>query len=258
MPNRHGTPIWYEYMSRDPKVAKAFYDAVVGWTIDAEPVAGGSGMDYRMIAAADGPVGGVFRLSEAMCSQGARPCWLMYVGVDDVDACVAQVTAAGGQALMPAFDIPDVGRIAMLTDPQGAMFYAMRGLSPEESHAYAPERVGHGAWHELHTTDLPAAAAFYEARFGWVEHETMDMGPMGPYRLFGHGGQHLGGMMKNEQVPMPAWLVYFRVDSIRAAEQRIRGAGGQVLNGPMEVPGGGWIVTGQDPEGAMFALTGPA
>lgn len=255
MSQRHGTPIWYELMSKDPPAARRFYEAVVGWQIDESPAAG-STMDYRMIRAGDGFVGGVFTLSEDMCRQGASPCWMMYVGVDDVDACVGSITAAGGHVLMPAFDIPQVGRIAMVSDPQGAPFYVMRGASDEPSTACDPGRAGHGAWHELHAADGPKATAFYEARFGWSPSRGVDMGPMGLYQLFAIGGRDLGGIMTDERFPRPAWLVYFRVDGIERAAQRIVAAGGQVIHGPMEVPGGGWIVNGTDPEGAMFALTG--
>jgi hypothetical protein len=255
MSNRHGTPIWYELMCKDPLAARRFYGAVVGWTIDEAPPAGAT-MDYRMISAADGPVGGVFTLTDDMCRQGASPCWLMYVGVDDVDACVAAITSAGGRVSVPAFDIPDVGRIAMVSDPQGAAFYVMRGASDQESAACAPERAGHGAWHELHAVDGPKATDFYLTQFGWGRSGAVDMGPMGVYQLVTIGGRDLGGIMTDARLPQPAWLVYFRVDGIERAAGRIVEAGGQVIQGPMEVPGGGWIVNGLDPQGAMFALTG--
>ena len=255
MSQRHGTPIWYELMSKDPLAARRFYEAAVGWQIDESPPPG-STMDYRMVRAGDGFVGGVFTLSEDMCRQGASPCWMMYVGVDDVDACVASITAAGGRVLMPAFDIAQVGRIAMVCDPQGAPLYVMRGASDEPSTACDPERAGHGAWHELHAADGPAATAFYTAQFGWLPSRGVDMGPMGLYQLFAIGGRDLGGIMTDARFPRPAWLVYFRVDGIERAAQRIATAGGRVIHGPMEVPGGGWIVNGTDPEGAMFALTG--
>lgn len=255
MSNRHGTPIWYELMSKDPLAARRFYAQVVGWHIDEAPPAGSS-MDYRMIAAADGLVGGVFTLTEDMCRQGAMPCWMMYIGVDDVDACVAGVTAAGGAVHMPAFEIPNVGRIAMVSDPQGAVFYVMRGASDEDSTACDPRLAGHGAWHELHAADGAKATAFYMRQFGWGKSGAVDMGPMGLYQLFTVGGQDLGGIMTDAQFPRPAWLVYFRVDGIEQAAVRIAQAGGRVVHGPMEVPGGGWIVNGIDPEGAMFALTG--
>jgi predicted enzyme related to lactoylglutathione lyase len=255
MSDRHGTPIWYELMSRDPLAARAFYQVVVGWTIDESPPPG-STIDYRMISAGDGLVGGVFRLTDDMCRQGAAPCWMMYIGVDDVDTCVSALTSAGGGVLLPAFDIPHVGRIAMVSDPQGAPFYVMRGASDEQSTACAPDRAGHGAWHELHATDGPKATAFYEAQFGWTKARGVDMGPMGIYQLFAIGGRDLGGIMTDDRFPRPAWLVYFRVDGIEQAALRIVAAGGKVIHGPMEVPGGGWIVNGLDPDGAMFALTG--
>ncbi|MFO1219463.1 MAG: VOC family protein [Burkholderiaceae bacterium] len=255
MPNRHGTPIWYELMTKDPLAARRFYAAVAGWRIDEAPPPG-STMEYRMIAAADGPVGGMFTLTDAMSQQGAAPCWMMYVGVDDVDACARAVTAAGGKVLMSAFDIPNVGRIAMLGDPQGAAFYVMRGSSNENSTACDPDRAGHGAWHELHAADGAKATEFYTAQFGWGKGQGMDMGPAGVYQLFSIGGRDLGGIFTDRNFPRPAWLVYFRVDGIERAAKRIAEAGGRVINGPMEVPGGGWIVNGLDPEGAMFALTG--
>jgi predicted enzyme related to lactoylglutathione lyase len=255
MSPQHGLPIWYELMSRDALAARRFYTAVVGWHIDESPPAG-STMDYRMISAGDGLVGGIFGLTEDQCRQGAAPGWLMYIGVDDVDACVAAITAAGGTVSMPPFDIPDVGRLALVSDPQGAPFYVMRGVSDESSTACDPERIGHGAWHELHAADGPVATDFYSARLGWHKSRGVDMGPMGIYQLFAIGGRDLGGIMTDSRFARPAWLVYFRVDGIERAALRIVEAGGQVIHGPMEVPGGGWIVNGRDTEGAMFALTG--
>ncbi len=255
MRNPHGTPIWYELMTGDPLAARRFYAAVVGWQIDEKPPEG-STMDYRMISAGDGLVGGVFTLTADMRQHGAHPCWMMYLGVDDVDRSVAAITAGGGSTLMPAWDIPDVGRIAMVADPQGAPFYVMRGASDEASTACAPDRPGHGAWHELHAKDGAAAADFYLQHFDWQLARSADMGPMGVYRVFSSAGRDLGGIMSDAQFPRPAWLLYFRVDGIDRAAARIVEAGGRVINGPMEVPGGGWIVAATDPEGVMFALTG--
>ncbi len=255
MSNPHGTPIWYELMSKDPLAARRFYGTVVGWQIDESPPAEFS-MDYRMINAADGPVGGVFKLTDEMCQQGAGPCWMMYIGVDDVDACVSAIAAAGGRIDMAAFDIPNVGRIAMVADPQGAPFYVMRGASQESSTACDPSRAGHGAWHELHAADGAKALGFYMEQFRWGKSGAVDMGPMGTYQLITIDSRDLGGIMTDTSFPRPAWLVYFRVDGIERAAGRIVEAGGKVVHGPMEVPGGGWIVNGVDPEGAMFALTG--
>jgi predicted enzyme related to lactoylglutathione lyase len=242
-------------MSKDPLAARRFYSEVVGWKIDERPTAG-STMDYRMISAGDSLIGGVFMLTDEMCQQGASPCWMMYLGVDDVDAFVKETALSGGSVLMPAFDIANVGRIAMVSDPQGAAFYVMRGNSDANSTACDPDRAGHGAWHELHATDGAKAVEFYTEKFGWVKSRGMDMGPMGLYQLFSIDGVDLGGIMTDAKFQRPAWLVYFRVDGIERAAERITQAGGQVVLAPMEVPGGGWIVNGLDPEGTMFALTG--
>jgi uncharacterized protein len=255
MRNPHGTPIWYELLTKDPLAARRFYESVVGWQIEEQP-APTTVMDYRMVNAAGGPVAGVFRLTDEMCQQGAAPCWLMYIGVDDVDACAAAVVAAGGSVQLPAFDIEGVGRMALLADPQGAAFYVMRGSSQDGSDACNPDRAGHGAWHELHTTEAVRAGEFYTKQLGWRMTQAMDMGPAGTYQLFAVNGRDAGGIMTNVGLPNPAWLLYFRVDGIEQAAARITAAGGKVVHGPTEVPGGSWIVNGLDPEGAMFALTG--
>jgi predicted enzyme related to lactoylglutathione lyase len=114
-----GSNVWYELMTTDPDGATAFYGNVVGWRI-SESIPGDQ--DYRMIGRSDGGfAGGVLGLTDEMRQHGARPIWLGYIGVDDVDATVSKIEAKGGKALMPVFDIPQ-GRIAMVADPQGAEF----------------------------------------------------------------------------------------------------------------------------------------
>ena len=185
MTNPHGTPIWYELMTPDPAGATRFYESVVGWAV-ANP--GLDGFDYREIAdPAGSSIGGMMRLDAGMAAGGAKPGWLFYVGVDDVDATVDRVTTAGGAVLMPARDMPGVGRFALVADPQGAPFYIMRGASEGDSHAFSPGEdgaaVGHCSWNELWTSDGPGALAFYRAVFGWENPHTMDMGPMGGYHF---------------------------------------------------------------------------
>jgi len=123
-----GHLIWYELMTPDAEASKAFYDSVVGWNI-SEPAPEFQG--YRMIGRSDGKfAGGVLPITQEMQQHGARPTWLGYVGVDDTDAAIASIGRAGGKTLMPATDIPNVGRIAMVADPQGAPFYVMKPTPP--------------------------------------------------------------------------------------------------------------------------------
>ena len=254
----HGSWIWYELMTPDADGSKAFYDRVVGWTIQTTH---GNDKGYGFINTADGGMtGGVLHLTGEMRQYGARPCWIGYVGVDDVDAGLAAVEAAGGKAVMPARDIEMAGRIAMVTDPNGAPFYIMTPTPPPgggESNAFSPTLLGRCAWNELMGADQQAAIGFYTGLFGWSLPEPMDMGPMGKYQFVAHDGVTTGAIMrKPEQAPVSAWTHYFRVADIDAATAAVRDAGGTLMLGPMQVPGGDWIIQGTDPQGAFFALVG--
>lgn len=248
--------VWCELMTTDPAAAAGFYRDVIGWrTADS----GVPGISYTILSAGETAVGGLMALPAAALEMGARPGWLGYVGVEDVDAEAAEFVKAGGVIHRAAADIPGVGRFAVVGDPQGAALVLFKSAMTAEP-APAPRGTpGHVGWRELHAVDRDAAFAFYAGRFGWTKGEAMDMGPMGIYQLFKTGGEDdAGGMMtKIEAMPVPFWLYYFNVDDIDAAVVRVSGAGGQTINGPMEVPGGMFIVHGLDPQGAMFALVGP-
>lgn len=257
--NPQGAFIWYELITPDPDGAKAFYDAVVAWSIEPEPMAE---MDYRMIGRADGGnAGGVMRLTDEMAAHGARPTWLGYLYVVDLDAMVAAIEGDGGRALMPAFDVPGIGRIALVTDPQGAPFYVMKPTPPAgrpdaASDVFSPDQPGRVSWNELSTSDPVAARKFYTARFGWEMGDFMDMGEMGEYRFIDQAGTRIGALCSAMGGRPPKWRYYFRVPSIVAAKAAAERAGGAIVMGPHQVPGGDWIVIGTDPQGAEFALVG--
>ena len=261
MPNQHGEFIWYELATENADAAQQFYSAILGWRVTDS---GQPGVDYRLLHARDEDtgewraIGGLMPLSEDMKQGGARPVWLGYIGVDDVDRTVATVTALGGNVQMPATDIPDVGRLAMVSDPQGTPFYVMRGNSNDTSLAFASDRprVGHCAWNELATSDPEAAKAFYFEAFGWAKDGEMDMGPMGAYEFIRHNGVIGAIMPKLDDMPVPMWHYYFRVADIDVAIKAITDNGGQILHGPDEIPGGDFIVKGFDPQGTVFALVG--
>jgi uncharacterized protein len=249
MTDRPSIPIWYELMSADPAAAKTFYDSVADWTIEAQP----SGeMDYRMIdTRGGGLVGGVMRLTPEMQTGGAQPGWLFYLGVDDVDATVERVTAEGGGVLMPPWTIEGIGRMALVHDPSGVPFYVMRGASDEQSTAWDPDGLGKGAWCELASADQGAALRFYAAVFGWRHDDKMPMGPMGDYVFVDAGDQRLGAIMPRQSPEQPnRWMFYFKVADVGVAADKVTAGGGQVIMGPMEVPGGQRIVVAIDPAGA--------
>jgi hypothetical protein len=256
-----GDFIWYELLTPDAEGSKAFYDSVAGWNI-GEPAPEFQG--YRMIGRSDGKfAGGVFPITEEMRQHGARPTWLGYILVPDVDQSVQDIEGAGGKALMAPFDIPNVGRIAMLTDPQGAPFYVMKPIPPADdpnakSDVFSPDQAEHVRWNELSTSDPDAALDFYKRQFGWGQEGDMDMGEMGKYRFIQANGVTIGAIMrKPPQLPVSVWTYYIGVDDIDRAVSAINDGGGRILNGPMEIPGGEFALNAIDPQGAPFGLVGP-
>lgn len=246
-----GRPVWYELMTTDPAAAERFYDNVIGWSsapFDASP------MPYTVFSRSGGAqVAGLMKRPDDM---GLPPFWSMYVAVPKLEQAVAHIKRVGGSELSEVIDIPPVGRLQMMRDPQGAGFYIIEP-APSDERPEKPAEVGDASWHELTTTDAEAAMKFYTEVFGWQPSDVMDMGPMGKYHMFNRPVGMIGGMMNRPpemaNVP-PYWMIYFRVPDINAAAERVKSNGGQILNGPMEVPGGDWIVNAMDPQGAMFSL----
>ena len=246
-----GRPIWYELLTTDLKAAEKFYTTVVGWTITPFR---GSPNTYDMWTRASGvPIGGAMTIPDGM---HFPPHWMMYVGVPKLEEAIAHIQRLGGTTLSPLIDVPTVGRMQVMKDPQGAAFAIHE---PAPSSPEMPEtlpEIGDVSWRELYTTDAAAAMRFYSDLFGWRETQAMDMGPMGKYHIFARKWD-LGGMMNKPkemaQVP-PNWGLYFRVGDLEKAIERVKASGGQILNGPMDVPGGDRVVNCMDPQGGAFSL----
>jgi uncharacterized protein len=254
MSNPHGDFIWYELMTSDIGASADFYGAVVGWQCRAFDTTPGS---YRIFGIGGTDVAGLMTVPAEAAGRGARPGWLGYVGVDNVDAAAADIVKAGGVQHVPPTDIPGVGRFAMLADPQGAKFYVMRGSMEGSSTSFSPTKTGHCHWNELTTSDQAAALAFYRGRFGWEKGDAMPMGEMGDYQFITHHGQTIGAVMRGRpDGPPPMWTSYFGVEDIDTATQAARKKGAAIHYGPAEVPGGVFIIVASDPQGAIFGLVG--
>jgi predicted enzyme related to lactoylglutathione lyase len=251
-----GRFVWHELMTTDPDAAVGFYSKVVGWKVRAH--VGEQHPSYRLWMMGDAAMGGLMRLPDDARRMGAPPHWMPYVAVPDVDAAVRQAQGTGARLYVPPKDIPE-GRFAVLADPQGATFSVYK---PAPASTPPPDtddvKVGGFSWHELVTTDWKRAWDFYRALVGWEHASSMEMGPGNTYWMFKRGGGTtvLGGMY-NKSADMPApphWLCYVLVpDADRAAETAAR-AGGKIVMGPMDVPGGDRIAGGLDPQGAAFAV----
>lgn len=247
-----GDFVWYDLLTTDTAAAIAFYAHVVGWSTQDYP---GSEGHYTMWVGPRGPLGGVMTLPEEAAKMGAPPHWMANVTVADLDASVARVKELGGKVYKEPEAIPSIGRFAVVADPQGAVSSLFQ---PErEMRAHDTTKAGEVCWNELATTDHDAALRFYTEVFGWSLMESMDMGPMGTYLIYGKGGTQLGGMFrKPAEMPVAAWIYYVHVDDLDAAIERATTRGAKLLHGPMEVPGGDRIAQFTDPQGAFFALHG--
>lgn len=246
-----GRFVWHELMTTEPDAAQGFYASVVGWgttTWDEDP-------SYRLLTMQGAPMAGLLRLPDEARASGAPPHWLTYIAVPDVEGAVARATGLGASVYVQPQDVPSVGRFAVLADPQGAVFAVFRPAQPGGSEELA---LGDFSWHELATTNWQAAWEFYTALLGWEFDSSFDMGPAGTYWMFRSAGgkRTLGGMYtKPPEMQAPAhWLPYILVPSVDRTLEAVRRHGGQVLNGPMEVPGGDRIAQCLDPQGGAFAI----
>lgn len=249
-----GRFVWYDLMTPDVQGAKAFYTDLIGWKMTPWR------SDYEMWTAGDTQVGGLMALPEDARKAGAPPHWLGYAAVEDVDASAKKVQQLGGRVFHPPTDIPQVGRFAVVADPQGAAFALFKSTDEQQ----LPPREGPGcfSWAELNTTDWKAAWKFYSELLGWKPTQSMDMGPgFGEYFMFGMDPQQSMGGMSDAATMMKApahWLHYINVKSADETAARLVQKGGRVLNGPMDVPGGDRVAQCMDPQGGMFAIYSPA
>jgi len=241
-----GRFVWHELLTNDTAGAAAFYPKVVPWRTAPSSMPG-----YTIWMAGQNQIGGLMALPAEAGS--TPPHWLVYVGTPNVDSTCSQAQGLGARIVKPPADIPNVGRFAVLSDPQGATFalFTPGGGPPPGSQ---PAQGGF-SWHELATTDVAGALRFYGQLFGWSKGPGHDMGAMGTYQLFQHGGTQVGGMC-NVQGPStaPSWLSYVHVADSSRAVAAAKSAGGRLLHGPMEVPGGSWIAMMMDPQGGAFAV----
>jgi predicted enzyme related to lactoylglutathione lyase len=245
-----GRFIWHELLTTDTGAAAAFYPKVVPWRTHPSSMPG-----YTIWMAGQTQVGGLMALPPG--AAGTPPHWLVYVGTPSVDATAEQAQRLGARIVKAAADIPNVGRFAVLADPQGATFavYTPAGAAASTT---PPGGAGGFSWHELATTDVAGALRFYGELFGWRKGAGHDMGAMGIYQLFEHGGAQVGGMC-NVQGPStpPSWLSYVQVGDTQRAVAAAKAAGGRLMHGPMDVPGGSSIALFMDPQGGAFAVHRP-
>ena len=251
--NFHGRFVWYELITTDMQSAKIFYSRVMDWGLLDASVPGRA---YALFTAGNALVGGLMDLTKEAIEMGGRSGWVGYVEVNDVDATADRIKHLGGAVHVPPTDVPNISRFCIFADPQTARLAVLKWLKPargQPAELGAPGRVG---WHELLAANWEKALSFYVELFGWQKADT-ETGEMGTYQMFSAGGQTVGGILnKPPTITAPFWLYYFHISDLDVATRRVKAAGGQILGGPFELPGGSWIVQCADPQGAIFALEG--
>ena len=247
-----GSFCWVELNTSDPEAAKTFYTGLFGW--QAEDTPAGPDMVYTMLRINGLEVGAMCGLQPEQKAHGVPPHWMSYISVESADNAAAKAASLGATVMAGAFDVMDVGRMAIIQDPQGAMFCVWQ----PKAHigARLVGETGTFGWDELWTTDRKKAAEFYTGLFGWGAKEG-DMGEMGVYTEWQNGGQSIGGMMQisPDMGPVPPnWLPYFMVEDCDAVANKAAATGGKLFVPPTDIPHVGRFSVIQDPQGATFAI----
>jgi predicted enzyme related to lactoylglutathione lyase len=244
-----GTFCWAEASTTDLDGAKAFYAGLFGWEAIDNPVPGGG--VYSMQTVGGKPVAAIAPQPEEQREAGVPAMWNSYVSVESADATAERATELGATVHAPPFDVMDVGRMAVIQDPQGAFFM----LWQPRAHIGAALVNAPGAlvWNELASPDLDGSSAFYSSLFGWTI-ERREGTAMGEYLGIKNGEKNNGGMRAVDPPGTPPhWLAYFGVDDVEQALAKVGELGGSALAGPIDIQIARIAVV-SDPQGAVFAL----
>ena len=241
-----GKFVWHEHVSTEPAKAQEFFKQLLGWEYEVfKP----GGYDYAMITSGGQMHGGFPQVPD-----GTPSHWVGNVAVENVDETAEKATSAGGSVLVGPMDITEVGRYAVIRDPQGGVVAAFQPAGE------GPFGQGVFVWDELGTSDVDAAERFYGDLFGWT---TNDMGPdYGGYKIFqrGSGDENgVGGLMANPDSSMStSWHPYVAVEDVDATLAKAQELGGSTVVEAMDVPNVGRIAVIQDTTGAVLGLIKPS
>jgi uncharacterized protein len=244
----HGTFSWVDNATTDQDAAKRFYGALFGWDFDDRPV--GDGAVYSVALKGSDPVAAIAPQQDDEIDQGIPPHWNNYVTVDELEPVASRVNELGGQLIVPPFDVMDVGRMAVLADPAGAILCLWQPLSmPGASVVNEPGAL---CWNEVGTHDPEAAQGFYGELFGW----TFDLIPGIELEYWTiKNGDRANGGMRAVELSMPSfWLAYFGVDSIPAGLETTEANGGKVVVPQTPTGPENSFAVIEDPAGAMLGI----
>ncbi|MDV3129872.1 VOC family protein [Mycobacterium sp. 21AC1] len=243
-----GAPIWIDLTTSDVDRAKEFYSSVFGWTYET----GGEEYGGYVSAFLDGRI--VAGLMRNDPQWNSPDFWTTYLHTADADAAVAAADAAGGSNCGGVMDIPEKGRMAMITDPTGGFF----GLwQPTGHHGYeAFNETGAPLYFQLTTTDYAGALDFYRAAFGWTTQTVADSDEF-RYSTAVFDGEELLGVMDGSVIPggvASTWTCFFGAEDVDKTVELVVEHGGSVVRAAEDTPYGR-LASVTDPTGAGFNLS---
>lgn len=248
-----GTFSWPELATTDQKGGVAFYRTLFNWDVNEAPISDGE--VYSMFTLRGKEVAAAYTMRPEERQHGVPPHWNLYVTVANVDESTKRAESLGAKVLAPPFDVMDVGRMAVLQDPTGAVFEIWE--AKKHIGARILSEPGALCWSELTTRDTKRAESFYTSLFGWTPKHAAPSAVM-EYTEFHNQGKPGAGMMampRNMPAHVPSyWMPYFQVDDCDASTNKGKQLGAKLMVGPQDIPGTGRFAILTDPQGAMFAL----
>jgi predicted enzyme related to lactoylglutathione lyase len=244
-----GKVVWNELITEDLDAARRFYGGLFGWTFETATRPGGQ--EYALAKLGRVYVAGLVTIGKR--SDGAELSrWLPYASVEDVEAATTRATASGGSVVVAARDV-NLGRIAVITDPERAVIGLARSRIGDPDDATTRAAAGKVVWTELLANDPQGAARFYHAVFGY-DVRTIDRRG-GKYTMLTRAGEQRAGILRNPAEKWdPVWLTYFGVDDPAAAASRAESLGGKVIVPVSQEVREGTMAVVMDPSGAILVL----
>jgi predicted enzyme related to lactoylglutathione lyase len=245
-----GSFCWVELATTDQSAAKNFYTSLFGWSVVDSPI--GPDDFYSMFKFSGRDTGAAYTMRKEQRAQGVPPHWMVYILVHNADQAVTKAAQAGGTVLAPAFDVMEVGRMAVIQDPTGAIFSLWQAKSHQGTTITGDNTF---CWADLSTPDPERAGKFYSELFGWQL--TKDEKDPSGYIHIKNGEDFIGGIPpsthRNPNAP-PHWLIYFQVADAESATSKAAQFGGKILMPARKMENvGTWSIVA-DPQGAVFAL----
>lgn len=246
----NGSFCWIELATSDQKAAKAFYGSLFAWEPNDMPMGPGEFYTIFRLEGRDAAAG--YTLRKEQVAQHVPPHWMLYIQVENVDTTGAKVPQLGGTVVVAPFDVFDLGRMAVITDPTGAYFSLWQ---PNRSKGTQIAHIaGNLCWSDLSTPDPKRAGEFYSKLLGW---QIMDDEKGTDYLHIKNGEHFIGGIppVKTRPPGVPAhWLPYFWVDDVDASAAKAKQLGANICLTPTSLEDVGRLAVIADPQGAVFAI----